>query len=130
MEPTTAYSTKASYYARYRWHYADAVQALVDIAQLGSRSVVADVGAATGILSKQLAARCSVKRIYAIEPNDEMRILAQEQLASHPNCTVLAGTAEAIPLPDETFDLIAVAQAIHWFEPEAARAEFRRSVCC
>jgi SAM-dependent methyltransferase len=123
----TAYSTKAAHYARYRWHYAvEAILTLVDVAQLGPTSVIADVGAGTGILSRQLADQCSVKRIYAIEPNHEMRALAQEQLAPYACCTVLDGTAEAIPLPDRCVDLIAVAQAIHWFEPEAAHAEFRR----
>jgi hypothetical protein len=55
-----------------------------------------------------------------------MRAYAREQLAPYSCCTVLDGTAEAIPLLSETVDLIAVAQAIHWFEPEAARDEFRR----
>lgn len=77
-------------------------------------------------MSRQIVRQCAVKRLYAIEPNDEMRRFAREQLAPYSCCTVLDGRAEAIPLPDQSVDLIAVAQAIHWFEPEAARSEFRR----
>jgi ubiquinone/menaquinone biosynthesis C-methylase UbiE len=100
MKPTTAYSTKASHYARYRWQYADeAIQAVIDIAQIGPGSVIADVGAGTGIFCRQIVDRCVVKRLYAIEPNDEMRAIAREQLAPYPCCTVLDGPAEAIPLP-------------------------------
>jgi SAM-dependent methyltransferase len=127
MEPITAYSTKAAHYARHRWRYAgEAIQALIGIAQIGPQSVVADVGAGTGILSKQLVDLCPVERLYAIEPNEQMRRIACEQLATSLSCTVLKGRGEAIPLPDQSVNLIAVAQAIHWFEPEAARAEFRR----
>ena len=32
----------------------------------------------------------------------------------------VSGTAEAIPLPDRSVDGLTVAQAFHWFRPEAA----------
>jgi SAM-dependent methyltransferase len=129
MEPTTAYSTKAAHYARHRWRYADgAIRALIDdyVPHIGLQAAIADLGAGTGILSQQLLDRCAVQHLYAVEPNAEMRALAHEQLAPYACCAVLDGTAEAIPLPNAVVDLITVAQAIHWFEPVAARAEFRR----
>ena len=36
------------------------------------------------------------------------------------------GSAEAIPLPDESVDAVTVAQAFHWFRPSAALAEMHR----
>ena len=39
---------------------------------------------------------------------------------------VHAGTAEAIPLPDDFADAVTVAQAFHWFDAEAARYEIER----
>jgi SAM-dependent methyltransferase len=36
------------------------------------------------------------------------------------------GTAENTKLPHEAVDVITVAQAIHWFDPEPARQEMRR----
>jgi SAM-dependent methyltransferase len=38
----------------------------------------------------------------------------------------LAGTAEEIPLPDDSVDAITVAQAWHWVDPERATAEAAR----
>jgi SAM-dependent methyltransferase len=39
---------------------------------------------------------------------------------------VLGGTAEAIPLPDGSVDVVVVAQAFHWFDASAALAEIVR----
>ncbi|HEX7825804.1 MAG TPA: class I SAM-dependent methyltransferase, partial [Mycobacterium sp.] len=38
----------------------------------------------------------------------------------------LLGTAEEIPLPDNSVDAVLVAQAWHWFDPERAAAEVAR----
>jgi SAM-dependent methyltransferase len=65
-------------------------------------------------------------RVWAIEPNAEMRRLAEKALLPHATCLVIDGSAEATTLPDHSVDLIAVAQAIHWFDPEPTRAEFLR----
>jgi len=125
MEPTTAYATKAFKYAQYRWDYApQAVQAMFGVVPTQRRATVADIGAGTGILTRHLAGK--VRRVYAVEPNPEMRRIAQIELQHYPSATVLDGRAEAIPLPDRSVDLVAVAQAIHWFDPQPARRELRR----
>jgi SAM-dependent methyltransferase len=46
--------------------------------------------------------------------------------AAAPSVEVLDGTAEALPLPDESVDAVTVAQAFHWFDPPVALAEIRR----
>jgi SAM-dependent methyltransferase len=43
-----------------------------------------------------------------------------------PGVEVLDGTAEAIPLPDDSVDALTVAQAFHWFEHEKALHEIAR----
>ena len=100
------------------------MRALLDITSPGPDSVVVDLGAGTGILTRHLAsrARCT----FAVEPNAEMVAIAARDLACYPACRAIAARAEAVPLAHGSADLITVAQALHWFEPESARAEFVR----
>lgn len=87
-------------------------------------TVVADVGAGTGLLTRSLLERgCEV---VAVEPNDEMRAAADALLGAHAGYRSAPGSAEALPLPDHSADLVTAAQAFHWFEPEAARRECLR----
>ena len=125
MEPTTVYATKALQYARYRWDYApQAIRALFEVTQIARDASIADIGAGTGILTRHLAGRA--RRVYAVEPNPEMRRIAQIELQPFPSVTVVDGRAEATTLPGGSVDLITVAQAIHWFDPQPTRHEFRR----
>ncbi len=45
---------------------------------------------------------------------------------SLPDTPALLGTAEDIPLPDDSVDAVLVAQAWHWFDPERAIKEVAR----
>ena len=125
MDGTTAYSSKAEYYARYRWDYApEAMDLLVERAGISPESEVADIGSGTGILSKHFAGRAA--RIFSVEPNAEMRGMAEQMLGKFPAFESINGSAEATTLRDRSVDVIAVAQAIHWFDPEPTRREFLR----
>ena len=124
-ETTTLYSSKAEKYAKYRWDYApQAVQTIIDSAQISAESTVVDIGAGTGILTRHFVDK--VKRIYAIEPNLAMRRCAVRDLGQHAAFRMIEGRAEATNLPQHSIDLITVAQAIHWFEPQATKTEFSR----
>jgi SAM-dependent methyltransferase len=82
---------------------------------------VADVGAGTGKLTKQLRERGV--EVIAVEPLAGMR----EQLRrAVPDVAVLAGTAEQIPLADGSVDAVLVAQAWHWVDPARAIPEVAR----
>jgi SAM-dependent methyltransferase len=86
----------------------------------GARRVL-DLGAGTGKLTRSLAARGL--EVVAIEPLDEMR---EKLAAALPEVEAVSGTAEEIPLPDDSVDAITVAQAWHWVDPERATAEAAR----
>jgi ubiquinone/menaquinone biosynthesis C-methylase UbiE len=123
--PTDVFSSKAEVYARYRWDYApQAIQAILDVTGVSGASSVADIGAGTGILTRHFPG--VVGQVYAVEPNDEMRQMAARVLGTHPSCHIVDGRAEATTLPDHSVDLIAVAQSIHWFDPQPTRVEFLR----
>ncbi len=123
--PTQRFSDRVQNYIRYRPDYPQAVlESLREEGLLTPRTVVADIGAGTGILTRMLAPH--VAKINAVEPNDAMRAAAVSADTGDTNVTYLAATAEATSLPDRSVDLITAGQAFHWFEPTATRAEFTR----
>lgn len=99
----------------------EAIDLVVEKLPIGPRSQVCDLAAGTGKLTRELIATGA--RIVAVEPVEAMR----RQLAVVcPDVTVLDGTAEAIPLADQSVDALCVAQAFHWFDAPAALAEIHR----
>ncbi len=125
MDTTTVYSIKAEKYAKYRWDYAlSAIDAIADITKLSSTSTIADIGAGTGILTRHFTNM--VQRIYAIEPNVEMREMLAKDLGTCSTVSVVDGCAENTKLANSSVDVITAAHAIHWFDPEPARREMMR----
>jgi SAM-dependent methyltransferase len=116
--PYTAFADVAGAYERGRPGYPEeAVRWLVGDGPLD----VVDLGAGTGKLTRALVALGH--RVTAIEPLDEMRA---ELGAAVPDARALAGSAEAIPLPDMSADVVASAQAFHWFDHDASLPEIAR----
>ena len=82
------------------------------------RAEVLDLAAGTGKLTRPLLEAGAA--VVAVEPVAEMRA------ALPSGARALAGTAEAIPLADGSVDAVAVGQAFHWFDGDAALAEIHR----
>jgi len=80
-----------------------------------------DLGAGTGKFTGLLMTRAD--RVVAVEPSDAMREVLRTNL---PAVESLYGTAESIPVPDASVDVVTVAQAFHWFDRERACAEIAR----
>jgi len=114
----SSFAGVADVYERSRPGYPD--DAVRWLAGAGPCDVV-DLGAGTGKLTRSLVALGH--RVTAVEPLEEM--LAQLR-ASVPKARSLRGGAEAIPLPDASTDVVACAQAFHWFDHEPALAEIAR----
>jgi ubiquinone/menaquinone biosynthesis C-methylase UbiE len=110
-----------SYERRRPTYPAEVVQWLADRLGLRPGATVVDVGAGTGKLTRDLVPTGA--SVVAVEPLAEMR----EQLArAVPAAEVLAGSAEALPLPDDTADAVVAASAFHWFDTERALVEIHR----
>jgi SAM-dependent methyltransferase len=88
---------------------------------LGERSEVLDLAAGTGKLTRLLVPRFA--RVVAVEPDDAMRAVLQRAV---PGAEALAGSADAIPLPDGAVDAAFVAEAFHWFASDEVVAEIVR----
>ncbi len=83
---------------------------------------VIDLAAGTGKLTRLLVSLLPAQ-VIAVEPIAAMR--AQLELAVR-GVTVLDGTAEQIPVADDTARAVFVAQAFHWFRVPEATAEIAR----
>jgi SAM-dependent methyltransferase len=86
----------------------------------GARDVL-DLGAGTGKLTTRLVERGL--QVVAVDPIAEMLEVLRNSL---PDTPALLGTAEEIPLPDNSVDAVLVAQAWHWFDPHRAIPEVAR----
>ncbi|WP_158237621.1 class I SAM-dependent methyltransferase [Bradyrhizobium forestalis] len=85
---------------------------------------VADVGAGTGLLTRELAARAFAGT--AIEPNDTMRQEGIRHSESGFPFRWLHGSGEATGLADQSIDWLLMGNAFHWTDMDAALREFRR----
>ncbi len=116
---------KAADYAASRPNYPGALfDALRDRGALSDGAVIVDIGAGTGLLTREMLRRGHA--VTAVEPNAAMRATADAQLSSHSSYRSIAATAEATTLTDHSIDLITVAQAFHWFDVATVRSEWLR----
>jgi len=117
-----AFGGAATDYERARPRYPpDAIEALRRNLGVGAGRRVLDLAAGTGKLTRLLVGTGA--DVVAVEPVGGMR---DELARAVPDVEVLDGTAESIPLPDGSVDVVTVAQAFHWFRFEEALAEISR----
>ncbi|SFW83867.1 class I SAM-dependent methyltransferase [Chitinophaga sancti] len=119
------FSDRVDNYKKYRPGYPDSlIEFLAARVGLSGDSAVADIGSGTGILTELLLKEGWT--VYAIEPNAKMREAAETQLGAYANFSSINGSGETTGLPDQSVQLITVAQAFHWIDPVLARKEFDR----
>jgi SAM-dependent methyltransferase len=99
----------------------EAVAWVAERGSLRGGSVVVDLAAGTGQLSRRLDP-LGVDLI-AVEPAANMRAVLKERL---PTVRIEEGTAEAMPAADRSVDAVVVGNAFHHFERRAAFAEIHR----
>ena len=119
------FTDKATTYARYRPPYARKLyDYLFTKIDLSPRTVIADVGAGTGLFTKGLLERGC--KVVGIEPNAAMRAEFESCMGGLKGYKLVDGTDEDTHLPDHCIDMITVAQAFHWFDQERFLAEAGR----
>ena len=123
--PRTRFTTRAETYAKYRPGYPSGVlDILEEECGLTRESIVADVGSGTGILAEMLLGNGN--SVFGVEPNEAMRVVAEELLKGYKKFVSVDGSAEATTLADDSVEFITAAQAFHWFDRQKTKAEFRR----
>ena len=119
---SSGYESGAGAYVQGRPGYpAEASAWLRDLLGVAPGRKILEVGAGTGKFIAVLK-ECGGE-IVAVEPIAGMR---EQLIHSFPDLTILAGTAETIPLPDGSVDAVVCAQAFHWFATAAALQEMHR----
>lgn len=122
LHPATRGFAAADRYERGRPDYpAAAIDAIADRCGLRPGRTVLDLAAGTGKLTRLLVPTGAA--VLAVEPVREMRSELERRV---PGIAALGGTAERIPLADRYVDAVAVGQAFHWFDADAALREIHR----
>jgi SAM-dependent methyltransferase len=82
---------------------------------------VVDLGAGTGILTRVLLGLGY--DVLPVEPDEAMRAVLRR---TTPGVEPVAGSAEAMALPDGRVDAVTAGQAYHWFDPAPTHREVAR----
>lgn len=127
MNNTIKFNGKADTYAIARPTYpAEFIDYLYNKTGFSDESIIADIGAGTGILTKLLLERGS--SVFAVEPNNDMRSKAGMLIKDYDKLIIVDGTAEDTTLGDNSMDFITVAQAFHWFDVDMFKKECKRII--
>ncbi|GAA2704376.1 class I SAM-dependent methyltransferase [Actinoplanes palleronii] len=114
----SSFGSAAGAYERGRPPYPESA---LDFLLPAGRPRVLDLGAGTGKLTRQIRARGL--DVTAVDPSEGM---LGELRRAVPEVPAHLGTAERIPLPDASADVVLVAQAWHWIDPARALPEIAR----
>ncbi|MDR3714333.1 MAG: class I SAM-dependent methyltransferase [Puia sp.] len=122
---TTRFSDRVGDYTKYRPHYPKRILPYLEQETgFNAASTIADIGSGTGISTEPFLENGN--KVYAVEPNREMRAKAEELLGSYARFISIDGTAEETGLGKASVDLIVAGQAFHWFDRTKTKTEFER----
>ena len=125
MTHINRFEGKGEIYAKSRPKYAaELLDYLEDTLRIHKGVIFADIGSGTGIFTEQLL-NCGYK-VFAVEPNADMRKKAEDRLSAFKDFISVDGTDRNSNLPGESVDFITAAQAFHWFDAEAFKTECKR----
>ena len=125
LTPTTRFSNRADNFVKFRPGYPqEVIPFLEQQLSLQKDFCIADIGSGTGLFAEPLLQKGY--KVICIEPSEDMRNAAQTRLGHYTNFTSRCHKAESTGLRSTSVDLITVAQAFHWLDPEETRKEFQR----
>ncbi len=111
------FGTVAAAYLAARPDYPDRVfEVLRDRCGLGPSSRVLEIGAGSGQATRRLAA--SAAFVVAVEPSEAVVQQLRARLGTAPRVEIAVAAFEDVELAPSSFDLVAVATAFHWLDPE------------
>jgi len=123
---TREYGELAPHYEeRWAFYVAATVRETLRRLPLGPGQRLLDVGCGTGALLRAALAAQPTASLTGVDLSPEMLAMARRQLPDPVDLRV--APAHALPLSDDSFDVVVTTSAFHFFpSPEAALAEMRR----
>ena len=118
------FSGKAKFYHSRPTYPAECIDFLIQMYGLHENSVIADIGAGTGILSVPFLERGMT--VFSVEPNGDMFAELTNTLSQYKKSECFQNTAENTGLSDYSCDLVVVGSALHWFDIDKFRLECKR----
>ena len=124
---TKKFDGRATDYTASRPSYAlELIDYLYSDCGITNSSMIADVGSGTGKFAKHLLDKGS--EVYCVEPNSDMRSIAENELCGYQNFHSVMGDAENTTLKNDSVDYITTAQAFHWFDVSKFKQECLRII--
>ena len=118
------FNGKAKFYHSRPLYPQECIDYLVEKFNLREDSVIADIGAGTGILTKPFLAVCGT--VYAVEPSADMFFELRKHLSPDKNAICLKTSAEETGIPPLSCDAVVIGTAFHWFDKDKFRTECMR----
>lgn len=124
-ENVEQFSSFVDQYAKYRPTVPTIIiDILTQLADIQRPRLVVDMGSGTGLSTRLWSSRA--EKVIGIEPNDNMRRQAEQDLDGLPNLHYRKGLSNDTGLPDNCADIVTVSQALHWMEPFSTFQEVAR----
>ena len=125
IDNTKRFSDRVANYVKYRPGYPEEVVSFLNTATgLTSDSKIADIGSGTGKLTETFMQKGFA--VEGVEPNDEMRLTAEQLFENQPLFRSVKGSAEDTTLETGQYSHVIAGQAFHWFDPILSKQEFQR----
>ncbi len=95
---------------------AELFSALVQVTKLPTHAQLLEIGPGTGQATRPLAKLGY--SVTAVEPGENLVEVFKQELHDYDNVQIITSSYEDTDLPANTFDLVYVATAFHWLDPE------------
>ena len=93
---------------------------------MSDKSVIADIGAGTGKITKKFLERGN--KVFAVEPDKNMMKILKTNLSQFTNCVPLESTAENTGILSNSIDFIFCGNSYMWFNRNDVIPEFQRII--